>query len=92
MLIAAKYEERYPPDCLSMSQMTDCAFRKPEIARMEMTVLNTLDFQVACVTPIQFLKRIVMETDLDSTVVSMATYLLFLSLLDPKVLTFLPSV
>merc|ERR1712216_578606 len=57
MLLAAKHEEIYPPEIKDFVHVTDRAYSREEILEMEVTVLNTLQFQLTTPTPRQFLSR-----------------------------------
>jgi hypothetical protein len=57
MMVAAKYEEIYPPDCKQFAYITDHAFNKPQISQMEMKILLTLDFRITAPTAVRFLER-----------------------------------
>merc|ERR1711959_207136 len=56
-LIAAKYEEIYPPKISDLVYICDKAYTKDEILEMEIVVLNVLEFQLRVPTAVQFLDR-----------------------------------
>lgn len=44
MLIACKYEEIYAPEVKDFVYVTDKAYTKEEVLRMEGLIINTLEF------------------------------------------------
>ena len=58
MLIAAKYEEMYPPEVDDFVYITDKAYKQSEILQMEMRILKTLDFDLGRPLPINFLRSV----------------------------------
>ena len=57
MFIASKYEETQAPEIGAFAYITDEAFTKKDIIRMELCVLNTLKCYVSFPLPLQFLRR-----------------------------------
>lgn len=57
MLIASKYEEMYAPEIADFVYITDNAYTKQEIRRMECVILRTLDFNLGRPLPLHFLRR-----------------------------------
>ena len=47
MLIACKYEEIYPPIVKDFVYITDSAYTKEEILKMERKMLSMLDFEIS---------------------------------------------
>jgi len=90
-LIAAKYEEIYPPKIADLVYICDKAYSKEEILEMEIVVLNVLDFQLRVPTAVQFLDRFAKISGLTDQQRHMAQYLAELTLPDIKMLRFTPS-
>lgn len=57
MLIAAKYEEMYPPEIGDFVYITDNAYTKAQIRSMECNILRRLDFNLGKPLCIHFLRR-----------------------------------
>ena len=57
MLIAAKYEEIYPPYVKEFIYITDQAYTKEQILETEVQVLDCLGFNMTWPTPLRFLER-----------------------------------
>lgn len=57
MLIASKYEEMYAPEIADFVYITDNAYTKADIRRMEVTILRQLNFQLGRPLPLHFLRR-----------------------------------
>jgi len=57
MLIAAKFEEIYPPETREFVYITDNAYSKEELLSMEISMLTTLGFNICCPTVAHFLDR-----------------------------------
>ena len=57
MFIAAKFEEMYAPEIHDFVYMSDKAYTKKEILRMELRLLKALDFSLGRPIPLHFLRR-----------------------------------
>lgn len=57
MLIASKYQEIYAPETDDFVFISDKAYTKEEILKMEAVMLNTLDFSVTVPSSLTFLQR-----------------------------------
>ena len=57
MHIACKYEEIYPPNLKDMEYITDNAYTKDEILKMEFSILMKLDFDVSLTSSYRFMER-----------------------------------
>lgn len=57
MFIASKFEEMYSPDIHDFVFMSDKAYTKKEILRMEYRILKALDFNLGRPLPLHFLRR-----------------------------------
>jgi len=80
MLLASKHEEIYPPEIKDFVHVTDKAYSKQEILDQEVATLNILNFQITNPSPIPFLQRMVKMQDCTPEHVSLAQYLLELTL------------
>mmetsp|Transcript_17755 Transcript_17755/g.46337 ORF Transcript_17755/g.46337 Transcript_17755/m.46337 type:complete len:397 (-) Transcript_17755:418-1608(-) len=82
MLLAAKYEEIYPPAVDEFVYITDNTYSREQILKMEHLILKVLDFDMCCVTPYAFLQRFVEIAGCDFVTKSLAMYLLESTLQD----------
>uniref|UniRef100_A0A8C9RTF9 Cyclin B2 n=1 Tax=Scleropages formosus TaxID=113540 RepID=A0A8C9RTF9_SCLFO len=57
MLIASKYEEMYAPEVADFVYISDNAFSKAEIWKMEVLMLKDLNFDLGRPLPLHFLRR-----------------------------------
>lgn len=57
MFIASKFEEMYAPDIHDFVFMSDKAYNKKEVLRMEYRILKALDFNLGRPLPLHFLRR-----------------------------------
>ena len=57
MLIASKYEEIYAPEVKDMVYITDRAYTRKEIIKMEIKILHVLNFDLGRPLPLHFLRR-----------------------------------
>lgn len=85
MLIAAKFEEIYPPDISDFVYITDDTYTAKQVLKMESLILKTLGFEVCSPTILNFLERFLKATECPeadkSKVESLTKYLCELSLL-----------
>jgi hypothetical protein len=91
MLIASKYEEIYPPEIRDFIYITDKAYTKQQLLRMESDILNVLEFRVCVPTAWRFLERFSSQLGLDDTGFALARYCIELCLLEYHMLRYLPS-
>lgn len=107
MLIASKYQEIYPPETDDFVFISDKAYTKEEILKMEALMLNQLDFAVTVPSSLTFLERALKalrfcerassrrrgagETLGARTAGHLAQYCVELSLQDAQMLQFRPS-
>lgn len=68
MLLASKYEEIYFPEVQDFEYITDRAYSRAGILRMEGVVLNALKFDLTVATPLVFLKRFLKAAKADARV------------------------
>lgn len=92
MLLAAKYEEIYPPELKDLEFITDRAYTVKEILNMECEVCNALEYNLTVPTVHTFLCRYLKAAHADRTMVQMACYLAERSLQEYSMQKFLPSV
>ena len=95
MFIASKYEEIYAPECRDFVYISDKAYTRDEILRMEGLMLSRLNFQLTAPNAFVFIKRFAkvagIATTPRSTTELLANYLVELTLQDYKMLKYLPS-
>ena len=91
MLIASKYEEIYAPEVRDFVYITDKAYTKEEILKMEFLLLTTLDYNICTPSSFRFLERYAKIAQFDVKRFSMAQYLIELPLIEYKMLKYHPS-
>lgn len=79
MLIAAKYEEVYPPEVRDFVYISAKAYSKEEILKMERAMLAAVKFRVALPTPYAFFDRFVRAGGLDARQKKLAHFVLEVS-------------
>jgi len=92
MLLAAKHEEIYPPEIKDFVHVTDRAYSREDILEMEVSILNTLHFELTHPSPLQFLNRFLkLMGPVSSEHQYLAQYALELSLVHYKSIRHAPS-
>lgn len=91
MLIASKYEEIYAPEVRDFVYITDKAYQKDEILKMEYSMLTELDFNVCTPSAYRFLERFSKISNQNSKQFNMARYLIELPLIEYRMLKYNPS-
>jgi len=91
MLIAAKFEEIYPPEIRDFVYITDKAYTKEEVLVMEVSMLTTLEFTICCPTVVPFFERYQRVNNSNDKQRHLVQYFLELTLPDIKMLRFAPS-
>jgi len=91
MLIASKYEEIYAPEVRDFVYITDKAYTKEEILKMEQQILMTLDFNVTFPSSYRFLERYAKIINADTPLFNLARYLIELPLIEYRMLKYSPS-
>eukprot|EP00088_Acartia_fossae_P012538 TRINITY_DN16462_c0_g1_i1.p1 TRINITY_DN16462_c0_g1~~TRINITY_DN16462_c0_g1_i1.p1 ORF type:complete len:405 (-),score=95.81 TRINITY_DN16462_c0_g1_i1:188-1402(-) len=91
MLIASKYEEIYAPEVKDFVYITDKAYTEKEILRMELAVLEALDFNLGRPLPIHFLRRASKAGGVEPATHTLAKYLLEVSLVEYSMVAEPPS-
>ena len=92
MLIASKYEEIYAPEVRDFVYITDRAYCKEEILKMEYSMLCALDFNVTSPSAYRFLERFSTVAGADSVHFDLARYLIELPLIEYRMLKYPPSI
>ncbi|KAL3650868.1 hypothetical protein CASFOL_007271 [Castilleja foliolosa] len=97
MLIASKYEEICAPHVEEFCFITDNAYTKEAVVKLESCVLNFLGFQLSVPTTKKFLRRFIQAAQVSYKVPSvelefLANYLAELTLIDYSFLKYLPSI
>jgi G2/mitotic-specific cyclin-B, other len=91
MLIASKYEEIYAPIVSDFVYITDNAYSKEEILRMERKVISTLNFDLQITSSLRFLERLQRVLSVDPLFLNLSKYFLELALVDFAMLSHAPS-
>lgn len=96
MWIACKYHEIYAPSIRDFTYISDKAFSSNDMAKMEETIVKTLDFKLTVPNPLSFLSRFnkVCEAVMGSRATRinhLSNYLLERCLLDYQMLKYKPS-
>jgi hypothetical protein len=91
MLIASKYEEIYAPEVRDFVYITDKAYSKEEILRMEHKILGCLNFEVTHPSAFRQVERYTKLASNEDQFVNLARYLIELPLIEYKMLRYTPS-
>lgn len=91
MLVASKYEEMYAPEIADFVYITDNAYSKADIRKMECLILKALDFQLGRPLPLHFLRRNSKAGEVDATKHTLAKYLMELTVIDYDMVHIHPS-
>ena len=91
MLIASKYEEIFAPEIKDFVYITDNAYTERDIIRMELKILEGIEFNLGRPLPIHFLRRASKAGGVESITHTLAKYILELSLCDYSLAHELPS-
>lgn len=91
MLIASKYEEMYAPEIGDFEYITDNAYSKADIRKMECLILKALDFSLGRPLPLHFLRRNSKAGEVDATKHTLAKYLMELTIVDYEMVHYHPS-
>ncbi|XP_059913520.1 cyclin-A1 [Gadus macrocephalus] len=92
LLLAAKYEEIYPPEMEDFVYITDGTYERKQLVRMEVMFLKVLAFNMTVPSAYQFLRLFITIQAVCSKTTHLALYVAELSLLDMELLvTFPPS-
>ncbi|XP_069766356.1 G2/mitotic-specific cyclin-B2 isoform X2 [Narcine bancroftii] len=91
MLLAAKYEEIYPPVVGDLVYITDNAYTKTQIRQMEIIILKELDFNLGRPLPLHFLRRASKAGNVNAEEHTLAKYLMELAVIDYNMVHIYPS-
>lgn len=91
LFISAKYEEIYPPDLKEFVHLTDKAYTKEQVVKMEREILSTLDYNITLPSSFRFFERFGYLTSINPQGQSMGQYVLELSLIEYHMLKYGPS-
>ncbi|XP_023222645.1 G2/mitotic-specific cyclin-B-like [Centruroides sculpturatus] len=91
MFIASKYEEIYPPGISQFVYITDKAYKKKEILRMECLMLKTLNFSLGRPLPLHFLRRNSKAGDVNATTHTLAKYFMETTIVEYDLAHYSPS-
>jgi len=96
LMIAAKYEEIYPPEVRDYVYICDNAYTRDQILDMEKLILQRLDFRLSLPTVWSWMKRYVQAAGKRDDaeffqLVSFVVEVAMIDLLDKKMLQYLPS-
>lgn len=91
LLLAAKFEELQPPQINDFVYVTDKAYTPNEVIKMEVSMLNALDFKICRPTAAHFLERYQIVNGSAEAHRHLAAYLLELTLVDHKTIRHPPS-
>jgi len=92
LLVASKFEEIYPPEVEDFVHISDRAFKKDAVIRMEQTVLNVLKFEISVPTSHAFLSRFAKVARADDDTKNLANYIVDAASMEETMLKYLPSV
>ncbi len=82
MFIACKFEERMPPIIDDFIYVSDNAYDRNELIKMEIDILKTVRFDIGCPLSYTFLRRYSKCVKADMKFLTLARYILELSLQD----------
>lgn len=91
MLLASKYEEIYSPEVRDFIHISDGAYEREEVLKMERILLTTMDFNLSATTPLHFLRRFSKASKSDSRTHTLSKYLSELVLTEYNMMKYLPS-
>jgi len=91
MFIACKVEEMYAPELNDFVYITDNAYSAAAIRRMELKILQTLDFELGRPLPLHFLRRYSKAGDVDVLQHTLAKYIVELAQVEYELASLPPS-
>lgn len=91
MFIASKYEEVLSPHVANFKHVADDGFTEDEILSAERFILTTLNYDLSYPNPMNFLRRISKADNYDIQTRTIGKYLMEISLLDHRFMTYRPS-
>jgi len=91
MFLASKYEEIYPPELKDFVYVTDRAYSKEQLIRMEVDMLKVLQFTITVPTGWRFLERFSHLAESTDCTAALSKYLLELPLVEYHMVKYKPS-
>jgi hypothetical protein len=91
LLLASKYEEIYPPELRDLVYITDKAYNKDEILKMESRICKALNYKFTFASCHCFLVRFLKAAHADRKMVWLASYITERTLQEYGLLKYLPS-
>ncbi|XP_058108149.1 G2/mitotic-specific cyclin-2-like isoform X2 [Magnolia sinica] len=91
MLLACKYEEICVPLLEDFIYISDGAYTRVDVLKMEKSMLNTLQFNMSVPTPFVFMKRFLKAAESDTKLEMVSFYLMELCMVEYQMLKFPPS-
>eukprot|EP01083_Nonionella_stella_P034097 93344_1 len=91
MLLATKYQEIYPPEIRDFVFISDHAYQREEILKMESLIINTLQWSITHPTPYFFARRFLRVAGASRIEVDYCNFLLELCLLEYRMLKYRSS-
>ena len=91
LLVAAKYEEIYPPLVRDFLRVMEFTYKQRDLLRMESDVLAVLNFEVTTPSTLAFLQRYAQVAAAPTQVCELAEFLIELALVESHMLQFRPS-
>ena len=88
MFIACKYEEIYPPELKEFVYITDGAYVKSDVLKMEKKMLESLNYDITFPTQWNLFETFKRKLDLDEKTFKLAWFLMELCLINAKILKF----
>jgi cyclin B len=92
LLVASKYEEIYPPEIADLVYMTDKAYTKPEIIKMEQTILAKVGFTLGTPSICEFTERFLKIGSSDKTAKNLSYFISERMLQEMRMLSYAPSI
>ena len=88
MFIACKYEEIYPPELKDFVYITDGAYIKSDVLKMENKMLSSLNFDITFPTQWNLFETFKKKLNLDEKTFKLAWFLIELCLINYKILKY----
>lgn len=92
MLIAAKYEEIYPPTIDDFVYISDSTYTKQQVLNMESLLLTSLNFRLSAATPWEFARRFCGAANLCERTTMLSHFITEMFVLEPGYLKHQPSI
>jgi len=91
IFVASKWEDMWPPLCKDLVYVGSRAFTKGDIVKMEMTILNSIKFDIGVPTTFPFVQRFAKAAAGDMQMTHLVSYLSEVSMHDYDLLQYTPS-